>query len=127
MNWLASLLEEAQVADAEGLCLAFFLGDICVKVLAGSHREKEGASADLSYCDVFDGGASLNVLAKDNERERFLLFDVFVKVAVAAVLLRKKDQQFSVVIEAGIWPLTMPEGLSHVVNVGSDCSLSQVS
>ena len=71
----------------EGLCSAFFLDNICAKVLAGSHCEKEGASAELSYCDVFDGGASLNELVKDNEQERFLLFDVFVKVLVAAVFL----------------------------------------
>ena len=68
---------------------------------------------------------SLNDLAKDDEQERFLLFDVFVKVAVAAVLLRKKDQKFSIIIEAGIWPLAMPEVLIHVVNGGSDCSFSQ--
>ena len=80
MNKSASLLEDAQVADAEGLFLTVFLGNICAKVLAGSHRKKEGANAELSYCDVFDGGASLNELAKDNERERFLLFDVFVEV-----------------------------------------------
>ena len=46
----------------------------------------------MSYCDVFDGGASLNELAKDDEQERFLLFGVFVEVAVAAVFLRKKDR-----------------------------------
>ena len=105
----------------------FYLGNICAKVFAESHREKEGASAELSYCNVFDGGVSLNELAKDNERELFLLFDVFVEVAVAAVLLRKKDRQFSINIEAVIWTLTMPEGLSHVVNGGSDCSFSQGS
>ena len=66
-------------------------------------------------------------MAKGDERERFLLFDVFAEVAVAAVLLRKKDQQFSIVIEAGIWPLTMPEGLSHVVNGGSDFYFRQGS
>ena len=49
-----SLLEEAQVADAEGLCLTFFLSNTCAKVLAGSHRKKEGASTELRYCDVFD-------------------------------------------------------------------------
>ena len=87
MNKSASLLEEAQVADAESLCKMFFLSNICAKVLAGSHRKKQGAGADLSYCDVFDGGASLNKLAKDDERERFLLFDVFVEVSVAAVLM----------------------------------------
>ena len=87
MNELESLLEEAQVADAEGICSTFFFGNICAKVLAGYHREKEGAGAELSYCDVFDGGASLNELAKDDERERFLLFDVFVEFSVAAVLL----------------------------------------
>ena len=87
MNELASLLEEAQVAHAEGICSTFFLGDICAKVLAGSHREKEGASAELRYCDVFYGGASLNDLAKNNEQERFLLFHVFVEVAVAVVFL----------------------------------------
>ena len=109
MNNLASLLEESQVADAEGLCLTFFLSNICAKVLAEYHHEKEGASAELSYCNVFDGGVSLNELAKDNERERFLLFDVFFEVAIAAVLLRKKDRQFSIVIEERIWPLNMPE------------------
>ena len=57
-------------------------------------------------------------MAKDDERERFLLFDVFFKVAVAAVLLKNKDQQFSIVFEAGICPLTMSEGLSHLVNGG---------
>ena len=41
-------------------------------------------------------------MAKDDERERFLLFDVFFEVAVAAVLLQKKDRQFYIVIEAGI-------------------------
>ena len=87
MNESDSLLEEAQVVDAEGFCSTFFLGDICAKVLAGSHREKEGASAELSYCDVFDGGASLNEMVKDDERERFMLFDVYAEVAVAAVLL----------------------------------------
>ena len=117
MNKLASLLEEAQVADVEGLCSTFFFGGICAKVLTVSHCEKEGANAELSYCYFFYGGASLNELAKDDERERFLLFDVFVKVAVAAVLLQKKDRQFSIVIDAGIWPLAMPEGLIHVVNV----------
>ena len=127
MNESAPLLKEAQVADAEGLCSMFFLDNICANILVGSHREKEGASAELSYCDVFDGGASLNELAKDDERERFLLFDVFVEVAVAAVLLREKNRQFSIVIKAGIWPLTVPEGLSHVVNGGSDCSFSQGS
>ena len=66
-------------------------------------------------------------MAKDDGRERFLLFAVFVEVAVASVLLRKKDQQFFIVIKAGIWPLTMPEGLSHVVNGGSDCSFIQGS
>ena len=60
MNKLASLLEEAQVADVEVLCSTFFFGDICAKVLTVSHCEKEGANAELSYCDVFDGGASLN-------------------------------------------------------------------
>ena len=54
-----------------------------------------------------------------------LLFDVFVEVVVAAVLLQNKDQQFSIVIKAGICPLTMPEGLSHVVNGGLDPSFSQ--
>ena len=88
---MASLLEEAQVADAEGLCSTFFLGNICAKVLVRSHREKEGSSAELSYCNVLDGGASLNELAKDDERERFLLFDFFFEVAVAAVLLQNKD------------------------------------
>ena len=71
--------------------MTFSLGNICAKVLAGSHREKEGASAELRCCDVFDGGVILNELAKEDERERFLLFDVFVEVAVAAVLLQKKD------------------------------------
>ena len=97
------------------------------RCFAGSHHEKEGASVELSYCDVFDGGASINKLAKDDERERFLLFDVFVEVAIAAVLLQKKDQQFSIDIEAGIWLLTMLEGLIHVVDGGSDCSFSQGS
>ena len=60
MNKSASLLEEVQVADAEGLYSTFFLGNICAKVLAGSHLEKEGSGAELSYCNVFDGGASLN-------------------------------------------------------------------
>ena len=87
MNKSVSLLEEAQVADAEGLCSTFFLGNICAKVLAGSHRKKEGPGAELSYCGVFDGGAILHELAKDDERERFLLLDVFVEVSVAAVLL----------------------------------------
>ena len=87
MNKLASLLEEAQVADAEGLCSTFLLGNICAKVLAGSHREKEGAGAEPSYCNFFNGGASLNELAKDDERERFLLFDVFVEVSVATVFM----------------------------------------
>ena len=41
----------------------------------------------MSYCDVFDGGASLNELAKDDEQELFLLFDFFFEVLVAAVLL----------------------------------------
>ena len=122
-----SLLEEAQVADAEDLCSTFFLGNIFAKVLAGSHLEKEGASAELRYCDVFDGGASLNELAKDDDQERFMLFEVFVEVAVAAVLLRKKDRQFSIVIKAGIWPLNMTEGLIHIVNGGSDYSFSQGS
>ena len=76
MNYLASLLEEDQVSDAEGLCSTFSLRNICAKVLAGSHREKEGASAELSYCDVFDGGLSLNELAKDDEQEHFLLFEI---------------------------------------------------
>ena len=67
--------------------MTFFLGDICAKVLVGSHRKKEGAGAELSYCNVFDGGASLNELAKDDEQELFLLFDFFVEVLVAAVLL----------------------------------------
>ena len=80
MNNSVSLLEEAQVADAEGLCSAFFLGNICAKVLTGYNREKEGAGAELSYCGVFDRGASLNELAKDDERERFLLFDVFSRL-----------------------------------------------
>ena len=127
MNNLASLLEELQVSDAEGLCSTFFLGNICVKVLAGSHCEKEGASAELSYCDFFYGGASLNELAKNNKRERFLLFRVFVEVAVAAIFLRKKDQQFYIVIKAGISPLTNTEGLIHVVNGGLDCYFSQGS
>ena len=61
-------------------------------------------------------------MAKDDERERFMLFDILVEVAVAAVLLRKKDRQFSIVIKAVIWPPTMPEVLSHVVNGGLDCS-----
>ena len=92
MNKSASLLEEAQVADAGGLCSTFFLSNICAKVLAGSHCEKEGAGAELSYCDVFDGGVSLNELAEDDEQERFLLFHIFVEVSVAAVLLQNKDQ-----------------------------------
>ena len=50
----------------------FSLRNICAKLLAGSHHEKEGASAELSYCDIFDVGASLNELAKDNEQDRFL-------------------------------------------------------
>ena len=124
---MASLLEEAQVADAEVLCSTFSLGGVCAMVLAGYHREKEGASAELSYCNVFDRVGSLNEFANDDEQGRFLLFDVFVEVAVAVVFLRKKDQQFSIVIEARIWPLTMPEGLSHLVNGGSDCAFSQGS
>ena len=64
---------------------------------------------------------------KENERERFLLFEVFFEVAVTAVLLRNKDRQFSIVIKAGIWPLTMLEGLRHLVNGGSDFSFSQGS
>ena len=87
MNKSASLFEEAQVADVEGLCSTFSFGNICAKVLAGYHREREGAGAELRYCYVFDGGASLNELAKNDEQDRFLLFDVFVEVAVAAVLL----------------------------------------
>ena len=87
MNKSESLLEEAQVADAEDICSTFFFGSICAKVLAGSYCEKEGAGAELSYCDVFDVGASLNELAKDNERERFLLFDIFVEISLATVLL----------------------------------------
>ena len=102
MNESAYLLEEAQVADAEGLCSTFFLGDIFAKVLTGSHREKERASAERSYCNVFDGGASINELSKDDEQERFLLFDVFFEAALSVVLLRKKDRQFYIVIEAGI-------------------------
>ena len=105
----------------------FSLGNICAKLLVGSHRKKEGASAELRYCDVFDGGESLKNLAKEDERERFLLFDVLVEVEVAAVLLQKKNRQFSIVIMAEIWPLTMLEGLSHLVNGGSDCSFSQGS
>ena len=66
-------------------------------------------------------------MTKDNERDRFLLFDVLAEVAIDAVLLRKKNRQVSVVIKAGIWPLIIPEGLSHVVNGGSDCSFSQES
>ena len=87
MNKLTSLLEEAQVADAEVFFSTFFFGNIFAKVLAGSHRKQGGAGAELSYCDFLDGGVSLNELAKENERERFLLFDVFVEVLVAAVLL----------------------------------------
>ena len=127
MNKSASLLEEAQVADAEGICSTFLLGDIRAKVIALSHREKEGAGVELIYCDIFDGVASLTELAKDDERECFLLFEVFVEVAVAAVFLRKKDRQFSIVIKSGIWPLTMTEGMSHVVNGGLDLSFSQGS
>ena len=40
MNESASLIEEVQVADVEGLCSAFFLGNICAKVLSGFHCEK---------------------------------------------------------------------------------------
>ena len=127
MNESAPLLKEAQVADAEGLCSMFFLDNICANILVGSHREKEGASAELSYCDVFDGGASLNELIKDDEREHFPLFEVFVEVAIAAVLLQKKDRPFSIVIEGGIWLLNIPEGLIHVVNGGWDCYFSQGS
>ena len=60
---------------------------LCKGTCSISIAKKEGAGAELNYDDVFDGGASLNELAKDDDQECFLLFDVFVKVLVAAVFL----------------------------------------
>ena len=102
-----------------------FFRYICGQVFTRPHGEEEGANDELGEGDILCGRFVFDELADDDEGEGFLLSGVLVRVFVTFILLRKKARELPVGIEAWVRPLTDPEGLCHVINGGTDCSLSQ--
>ena len=65
-------------------------------------------------------------LGDDGEGGGFLWFGVGVEVFIALQLLRQWECHVSLCVESGIWPVTRPKGLCHMVNGGADCSFIQL-
>jgi len=122
-----SLIEESKVLEFENVCPSFLFVRGCTKILARPHYEKDYTNTKLSYGNFFYGRSFQMNLTKDREEGYFLLHYIFVLILVAAVLLLKNMLQSSAVILSWVCPIICPEGLCHVVDGGTDFSLSQRS